>query len=188
MRAMILEGCRKLSMITITITYNYSCSQGCRRLSLVSDLPASLGSWKQMVDKELHSISWVIQEDVIEMVKAQGITDVDEVDRRVQDVWDDCCFDLVILRSRGGERKTKAEFMRDWLRSGCTWQQSKARLNMLIRVKIDQGEKRPIPPTFRDGAMKRLRDTVIKELREKGEALDEPLDAAEVVDGRVGAR
>ena len=98
----------------------------------------------------------------------EGYTDDDEVNKRVQHVWGDCCFDLDILRSRGGERKTQAEFMRDWLWSGCSWKASKARLDTLYTCQIDRGEKRDVSPSFKERAMKRLRDTIEMEQRTRG--------------------
>ena len=114
---------------------------------------------RQMINKELKTISFVVKDDVIDMVKFEGgVTDQAEVERTAQRIWQEDCFTLEIYCTDDGTEGTLAEFMRDWLKSGYSWGASSDHLKTLSRTT----RKRALSPKFREAAMKRLRDNAAR--------------------------
>ena len=111
---------------------------------------------RQMINKKLKTMSFVVKDDVIDMVKFEGVTDQAEVERTAQRIWQEDCFTLEIYCADDGTEGTLAEFMRDWLKSGYSWEASSDHLKTLSRTT----RKRELSPKFREAAMKRLRDNV----------------------------
>ena len=110
---------------------------------------------RQMIDKDYFTWKFVILDDVIDMVKAVGVTDLEEATRRAHRIWADCCFSLEIYRTTQGVEGTRAEFMCDWLRSGYSWEAS---ITHLETLSLTNSPKRALSPTFKADAMKRLRE------------------------------
>ena len=106
-----------------------------------------------MIDKHFFTMSFVVLDDVIEMVKDEGVTDMAEAERRAQRIWEEVCFTLEIYHTAQGEEGTLAEFMCSWLRSGYSWEASIVHLKTLFPTT----RKRALPPAIREVAMKRLR-------------------------------
>ena len=113
---------------------------------------------RQMIDKHFFTVTFVVKDDVIDMVKVEGVTDGVEVERRAQQIWEEDCFTLEIYRTAQGEEGTLAEFMCHWLQSGYSWEASSAHLETLSRTT----RKRALSPSFRENAMKRLRANVAR--------------------------
>ena len=109
---------------------------------------------RQMIDKHLFTMTFVVMDDVIDMVKAVGVADLEEATRRAHRIWTDRCFSLEICRTTQGVEGTRAEFMCDWLRSGYSWEASITHLDSLSRT----NSTRPLSPTFKADAMKWLRE------------------------------
>ena len=107
-----------------------------------------------MIDKHFFTMSFVVLDDVIEMVKDEGVTDMAEAERRAQRIWEEVCFTLEIYHTAQGEEGTLAEFMCAWLQAGYSWQASFAHLRTLFPTT----RKRALPPETRAVAMKRLRE------------------------------
>ena len=131
-----------------------------------------------MVDKNGFTMTWVVKDDVIDMVEAESVTTLRhlpsdvakaEVERRAQRIWDNpvhkVCFPLDIYRTAQGKEGTQAEFMCEWLKSGYSWEESKTHLKALS---LSKGAKRALPETFREDAMKRLRDDAAKTYAPQG--------------------
>ena len=113
---------------------------------------------RQMINKELKTMSFVVKDDVIDMVKFEGVTDQAEVERTAQRIWQEDCFTLEIYCTDDGTEGTLAEFMRDWLKSGYSWGACSDHLKTLSRTT----RKRALSPKFREAAMKRLRDNAAR--------------------------
>ena len=113
---------------------------------------------RQMVDKHFFTVTFVVKDDVIDMVKFEGVTDQAEVERTAQRIWQEDCFTLEIYCTDDGTEGTLAEFMRDWLKSGYSWGASSDHLKTLSRTT----RKRALSPKFREAAMKRLRDNAAR--------------------------
>ena len=113
---------------------------------------------RQMINKKLKTMSFVVKDDVIDMVKFEGVTDQAEVERTAQRIWQEDCFTLEIYCTDDGTEGTLAEFMRDWLKSGYSWGASSDHLKTLSRTT----RKRALSPKFREAAMKRLRDNAAR--------------------------
>ena len=111
-----------------------------------------------MIDQRFFTMTFVVKDDVIDMVRVAGVTDRAEVERRAQRIWEEVCFTLEIYRAADGEEGTRAEFMCKWLRSGYSWEASIAHLDTLIITT----RKRALSPTFRADAMKRLRENAAR--------------------------
>ena len=111
-----------------------------------------------MIDQHFFTMTFVVKDDVIDMVRVAGVTDPAEVERRAQRIWEEVCFTLQIYRTTHGEEGTMAEFMCAWLRSGYSWETSSAHLETLSRTT----RKRALSPSFREDAMKRLRANVAR--------------------------
>ena len=111
-----------------------------------------------MIDTHLFTVSYVAYEDVIHLVKANGVTDQAAAEKSAQWIWDLNCFTLDIYRTDDGEERTLAEFMCDWLQSGYSWEASSAHLETLSLTT----RKRALSPTFRADAMKRLRENAAR--------------------------
>ena len=109
----------------------------------------------QMVDKQLFIWKWVVYADVIDQVKAEGLTIRAEVERRACQIWMEDCFPVQIYHTAEREEGTQSEFMCNWLRSGYSWAESKTHLNMLS---LSVGMKRKPSRAARDAIMKRLRE------------------------------
>ena len=113
---------------------------------------------RQMIDTNSYTMTFVVKDDVIDMVKALGVTDNAEAEKRAQSIWGEVCFTLEIYHTDQGEEGTFAEFMCAWLRSGYTWESSIAHLWTLFPT----NRKRALSQTFRVDAMKRLRANAAK--------------------------
>ena len=113
---------------------------------------------RQMIDQHVFTMTFVVMDDVIDMVKVAGVTDPGEVERRAQRIWEEVCFTLQIYRTSQGEEGTLAEFMCHWLQSGYSWEESSAHLETLSRTT----RKRALSRSFREGAMERLRAKVAR--------------------------
>ena len=113
---------------------------------------------RQYIDPNLKTMSFVVKDDIIDMVKCKGVTDQAEVERRAQRIWEEACFTLQIYRTTQGEEGTLAEFMCHWLQSGYSWEASSAHLETLSRTT----RKRALSRSFRENAMKRLRANVAR--------------------------
>ena len=129
---------------------------------------------RQMIDRHLFTMTFVVADDVIDLVKAEGVTDEAEVARHAQRIWANDCFPLDIYRTADGVEGTLAEFMCDWLRSGYSWAASIAHLKTLSITT----QKRALSPTFKAAAMKRLREKVVStydpQVRTEAEARGDP--------------
>ena len=113
---------------------------------------------RQMIDQHVFTMTFVVKDDVIDMVRVAGVTDPAEVERRAQRIWEEVCFTLQIYRTPQGEEGTLAEFMCHWLQSGYSWEAASAHLETLSRTT----RKRALSPSFREDAMKRLRANVAR--------------------------
>ena len=113
---------------------------------------------RQMIDRHLFTITFVVYADVIDMVKGNGVTDQAEAERRAQRIWREDCFTLDIYHTTQGEERTMAEFMCEWLQSGHSWEASIAHLDTLSPT----NRKRDLSPTFRENAIQRLRDNIAR--------------------------
>ena len=113
---------------------------------------------RQYIDPNLKTMSFVVKDDIIDMVKCKGVTDQAEVERIAQQIWQEECFTLEIYCTDDGTEGTLAEFMRDWLKSGYSWGASSDHLKTLSRTT----RKRALSPKFRNAAMKRLRINVAR--------------------------
>ena len=113
---------------------------------------------RQMIDQHVFTMTFVVKDDVIDMVRVAGVTDPAEVERRAQRIWEEVCFTLQIYRTTQGEEGTLAEFMCHWLQSGYSWEAASAHLETLSRTT----RKRALSPSFREDAMKRLRANVAR--------------------------
>ena len=107
-----------------------------------------------MIDTHLFTMTFVVKDDVIAMVKAAGVTDNAAAERRAQRIWEEVCFTLEIYHTAQGEEGTLAEFMCVWLGDGYSWGASFAHLGTLSLT----SRKRALPPAIRAVAMKRLRE------------------------------
>ena len=105
---------------------------------------------------------WVVMDDVIDEVKAGGVTDERQAKKRAQQIWNNVCFRPIIYRTVQGVEATQAEFICQWLHEGIPWGACITYLKSLSRVK---GAKRELSPTFRKAAMKRLKDNVAETYR-----------------------
>ena len=127
-----------------------------------------------MIDQHVFTMTFVVKDDVIDMVRVAGVTDPAEVERRAQRIWEEVCFTLEIYRTAQGEEGTLAEFMCDWLRSGYSWAASIAHLKTLSITT----QKRALSPTFKAAARKRLREKVVStydpQVRAEAEARGDP--------------
>ena len=78
-----------------------------------------LNKARQMVDKNGFTMTWVVKDDVIDMVEAESVTTLRhlpsdvakaEVERRAQRIWDNpvhkVCFPLDIYRTAQGKEGT----------------------------------------------------------------------------------
>ena len=130
-----------------------------------------------MIDKQTFAIKFVIQDDVLDQVRATGETNEDEVKRRGQKIWKDVCFVLDIYRSVKGAQKTQAEFMQQWLWDGYNWDACIEHLRTLRPVK--HCPKRDLTDEFKVATMKRLREHVAATYRPKAGSEEESLDEAE---------
>ena len=104
-------------------------------------------------------------DDVIDQVKAEGVTNQLEVERRAQRIWDEVCFPLDIYRTDQGSEGTQAEFMCEWLQCGYSWESC---ITHLETLSLTIGPKRALSPTFRAEAMKRLRENAAKTYAPRG--------------------
>ena len=110
---------------------------------------------RQMIDWRLLTIKEVLYVDVIEQVKAEGVTNQVEVERRAQRIWHEVCFPLDIYRTDQGTETTKAEFMCEWLQCGYSWGTC---LTHLDSLSITTFPKRELSLAFKERAKKRLED------------------------------
>ena len=124
---------------------------------------------RQRIDQHDGTIKWIILEDVIDEVKATGVTDHTEAERCAQRIWEHVCFLPDIYRKDDKER-TKAEFMLEWLQSGYTWDACIAHLKTLTPSSVPS--KRRIPENFKTDALKRLRTRYVPRGWEMGELGD----------------
>ena len=104
-------------------------------------------------------------DDVIDQVKAEGATNQRQAERRAQQIWEDVCFPLDIYRTDQGSEGTQAEFMCAWLKSGKSWKASRLHLKNVFPT---TGQKRQLPRTVREDAMKRLRENVAQTYAPRG--------------------
>ena len=119
---------------------------------------------RQKIHKHCFTMTWVVMEDVIDMVKAEGVKSQAEVERRAQRIWKEECFPLDIYHTAEGQEGTQAEFMCNWLRSGQSWAECKTRLATLSLSAVP---KREVSPSFRVHAMKRLRENAAKTYKQQ---------------------
>ena len=105
---------------------------------------------------------WVVNDDVIAEVKAGGVTDERDAQIFAQRIWTNVCFPPDIYRTVQGVEATQAEFICQWLHEGIPWEACITYSKTLSRVK---GAKRELSPTFREAAMKRLKDNVAETYR-----------------------
>ena len=137
-------------------------------------LRLQLRNARQMIDWRLLTIKEVLYVDVIEQVKAEGVTNQVEVERRAQRIWNEVCFPLDIYRTDQGSEATQAEFMCEWLKGGYSWESCITHLKTLSRT---TGPKRELSPRFKEAAMKRLKDnaaeTYVPQTIDEAEAGDD---------------
>lgn len=107
-----------------------------------------------MVDLHNFIVTWVVMDDVIDRVKAEGLASDSMVKRRAQQIWVEFCFTLEVYHTAQGVEGTQAEFMCAWLWLGHSWAECKMLLTTLFRT---SSSKRALPETFRADTMKRLR-------------------------------
>ena len=130
-------------------------------------------------------MTWVVKDDVIGRVKAEGLTSDNEVERRAQQIWEQLCFPLDIYCTAQGEEGTQAEFMLAWLCSGYSWAESKKHLTTLSR---SNASKRSLPESFRAEAMKRLRENLAKTYNPGALDGDQAGEDSNSCDWRVGMK
>ena len=126
---------------------------------------------RQMLDPKNGSWKFVIQEDFRNKFKAEG-KDEKETHRRAQNIWSEFCFPLDIYRTRDGLTGTQAELMSEYLIAGDPWDTAKAKVQKLSVVLDEEGKpsKRKIDETFKEDAIKRLRNTVATDYAPKSRA------------------
>ena len=134
----------EIASIDVTKGLNEICGEKARK---------KLRKARQMINRHCFTMTFVVMDDVIAMVKAEGVTDKAAADRRAQRIWESVCFTLEIYYTAQGEEGTLAEFMCAWLQAGYSWQASFAHLRTLFPT----SRKRALPPETRSVAMKRLR-------------------------------
>ena len=129
---------------------------------------------RQMINRHLFTVSSVAYEDVIHLVKAEGVTDQAAAEKRAQSIWDMNCFTLDIYCASDGEERTQAEFICKWLQAGYSWAASVAHLQTLTIT----AQKRDLSPTFKEAARKRLREKIVStydsEVRTDAEVRGDP--------------
>ena len=129
---------------------------------------------RQMINRHLFTVSSVAYEDVIHLVKANGVTDQAAAEHLAQWIWDLNCFTLDIYCASDGEKRTQAEFICKWLKAGYSWAASVAHLQTLTIT----AQKRDLSPTFKEAARKRLREKIVStydsEVRTDAEARGDP--------------
>ena len=129
---------------------------------------------RQMINRHLFTVSSVAYEDVIHLVKADGVTDQAVAEKRAQSIWDLNCFTLDIYCASDGEKRTQAEFICKWLQAGYSWAASVAHLQTLTIT----AQKRDLSPTFKEAARKRLREKIVStydsEVRTDAEVRGDP--------------
>ena len=129
---------------------------------------------RQLINRHLFTVSSVAYEDVIHLVKANGVTDQAAAEKRAQWIWDLNCFTLDIYCASDGEKRTQAEFICKWLQAGYSWAASVAHLQTLTIT----AQKRDLSPTFKEAARKRLREKIVStydsEVRTDAEARGDP--------------
>ena len=118
-----------------------------------------------MIDWRLLTIKEVLYVDVIEQVKAEGVTNQVEVERRAQRIWHEVCFPLDIYRTDQGSERTQAEFMCEWLQCGYSWETCIAHLETLS---LTTSPKRALSLTYIKKTMKRLRENASKTYAPRG--------------------
>ena len=57
---------------------------------------------RQMIDKDSATMTWVVMDDVIDQVKAGGVTDQRQAETRAQRLWNEVCFLPDIYRTDQG--------------------------------------------------------------------------------------
>ena len=112
---------------------------------------------RQMIELHGPSISFVIHDDVIDIVKSRGVTDQAQAEKMAQNMWKDNCFTLAILRSPEGEERTRAEFIHNFLLSGYGWKES---FDYSKRF-IVSSEKRDLPQSFRGRVINLSRENAV---------------------------
>ena len=105
-----------------------------------------------------HSLWFVTHDDIIAMVKSEGVRNLAVAQKRAQEIWVKDCFTLELYLDADGIEATHAEFVCEWLHSGYTLADSIAYLATLRETT----RKRSLPPTSRQEAMKRARQNVDK--------------------------
>ena len=110
---------------------------------------------RQMIDKDTATMTWVVMDDVIDQVKAGGVTDEREAERCAQQLWKDVCFLPDIYRTDQGLEATQAEFICEWLHRGYSWEVC---ITHVKSLHFNTGAKRELSPRVKEAAMKRLMD------------------------------
>ena len=108
---------------------------------------------RQMIDKDSATMTWVVMDDVIDQVKAGGVTDEREAERCAQQLWKDVCFLPDIYRTDQEVEATQAEFICEWLHRGYSWEVC---ITHVKSLHFNTGAKRELSPRVKEAAMKRL--------------------------------
>ena len=124
-----------------------------------AEIKRQLKTARQMVDRQFFTWKWVVYADVFAQVKAEGVQNQADLERRTQWIWKDQCFPLDIYHTPEGEEGTQAEFLCNWLQSGQSWAKSKARFATLSLSAVP---KREVSPSFKNHAMERLRENAAR--------------------------
>ena len=105
------------------------------------------------------TITWVLMEDVIDEVKATGVTDHKEAVRRAQKIWNNVCFlPEMYITDRGDKEATRAEFVQEWLQRGYTWE---ACIDHLETLRASSGSSRRQLPQLSE-TKKRVKASLAK--------------------------
>ena len=111
---------------------------------------------RQMIDKyPPFTVKWVVLDDIIDEFQAAGVTDKVEAARGAQQKWGEVCFQDLRIYQKGSKKGTQAEFMRDWLQRGYTWEAS---IDHLKTLSLTKAPKRALSPTFKEYTLKRLKE------------------------------
>ena len=126
-----------------------------RMKSNVQRLVKRLKHARQMIDKRSATMKWVVMDDVIDQVKAGGVTDELQAETCAQQLWKDVCFLPDIYRTDQGLEATQAEFICEWLNRGYFWEECITHVKSLSR---NTGAKREPSPRFKEAVIRRLMD------------------------------
>ena len=129
---------------------------------------------RQIIDRRTFEITEAVQEDMIKQVQADGVPDYHEAKKIANKIWTDRGFTMELYLTADGRTGTQAEFVKGWLERGVSWGDALRCLDQLVRTATQvvgsegRNEKRELQPTFREAAMKRLKESAARTLTARG--------------------